>query len=516
MSNVYSDETVMVDDSGVWMPEDLVAVLQVHIGNQPVWSIDPARDAELVDHGRRRAPWPIGLRKYLDGVAEVRVAEYVGGKQHFDETVHFGSSRNAVQIVDAAGHPLAVGKWGGLGRPFGSDWAHATELVDAVAELVARMSARTGLPTFLCFGGLLGAVRTGRLIGHDHDLDVGYLSEKNHPADVVMESFRVERALEAEGLATRRVSGNALKVGVPLSDGSVAQVDIFGGCYIEDTFYMLPAVCGTIARQAFTPLTTVELEGRLVSCPANPESVLALIYGADWRTPDPTFRFEVATSVSRRLQGWFRGERDHLSFWQSQHANVPMGETTPKPSSYAESVAEQLGAGSRVVEIGCGGGADALFFASQGHEVVAHDFDGSVIRRASKWSAELDLPVQFQPLNLYQLRVVLTHAALRRHTGPTDVVYARRLIETLNEDGRVNFWRFCRLVLRGSGRLFVEFASEQPEEDRPLGPGRHRRSLSMERVMNEIEGSGGAVERAEVIDDDTGTACRLTARWRQM
>ena len=71
---------------------------------------------------------------------------------------------------------------------------------------------KAGIDAFPAYGTLLGAVREGRLIGHDSDADLGYVSEHTHPVDVVRESFRLQRALADMGyrdlpLQRRRVQG---------------------------------------------------------------------------------------------------------------------------------------------------------------------------------------------------------------------------------------------------------------------------------------------------------------------
>ena len=54
-----------------------------------------------------------------------------------------------------------------------------------------------------------GAVREGRLIGHDSDADLGYVSEHTHPVDVVRESFDLQRSLADMGYSISRYSGES-------------------------------------------------------------------------------------------------------------------------------------------------------------------------------------------------------------------------------------------------------------------------------------------------------------------
>ena len=50
---------------------------------------------------------------------------------------------------------------------------------------------------WIAFGTLLGAAREGKVIGHDSDIDLAYLSEKPTPAEMAVELYGVARALRA-------------------------------------------------------------------------------------------------------------------------------------------------------------------------------------------------------------------------------------------------------------------------------------------------------------------------------
>src|SRR3546814_2395486 len=88
---------------------------------------------------------------------------------------------------------------------------------------------RVGLHGFLAYGTLLGAVREGTFIGHDNDLDLGYVSDLSQPVDVVHESLRLQRALVRSGIRVERYSGAGLKVWVRDDSGINRGLDVFGG-----------------------------------------------------------------------------------------------------------------------------------------------------------------------------------------------------------------------------------------------------------------------------------------------
>src|ERR1700709_1912510 len=99
------------------------------------------------------------------------------------------------------------------------------------------------------------------MIDHDSDPDLAYLSAYTHPADIMRESFRMERELRKLGWKVLRMSGADLKLFLPLPDGRVVHIDIFGAFHVGDTFYQLGGRSGTLPREAPTPAPTLAPEG---------------------------------------------------------------------------------------------------------------------------------------------------------------------------------------------------------------------------------------------------------------
>ncbi len=90
---------------------------------------------------------------------------------------------------------------------------------------------RAGVEAFPAYGTLLGAHRDGALIGHDSDADLGYVSSHTHPADVIRESFAIQRRLAGMGYEVVRYSGGGIKVMVEEEDGNTRGLDVFSGFF---------------------------------------------------------------------------------------------------------------------------------------------------------------------------------------------------------------------------------------------------------------------------------------------
>lgn len=72
---------------------------------------------------------------------------------------------------------------------------------------------------------------------------------------------------------------------------------------------------------------------------------------------------------------------DQKQMWEKKHAAGKHDHLISEHSTLAETIAKKLPAGSTLLELGCGVGRDAAFFAGQGFNVIATDFAESVITK---------------------------------------------------------------------------------------------------------------------------------------
>ncbi|MGZ8743548.1 MAG: hypothetical protein ACXWXO_11565, partial [Nocardioides sp.] len=198
--------SVQVDDAGVRAHGDSEVVLDVLLDGRRIWSFHLLRDT-VGDGGARLAEWPQALRRFLNGVTQLSVVEHVDQTVVYDEEVRLGTGDERIAVVNERGLPLGIDKSLRLAQTFDTRSAeHVAPLLDSIEEVLGALK-KAGIDAFPAYGTLLGAVRGGKLIGHDSDADLGYVSEHTHPADVVRESFDLQRALADMGYAITRYSG---------------------------------------------------------------------------------------------------------------------------------------------------------------------------------------------------------------------------------------------------------------------------------------------------------------------
>ena len=141
------------------------------------------------------------------------------------------------------------------------------------------------------------------------------------------------------------------------------------------------------------------------------------------------------------------------TFNDDYHAGTPpwdIGRPQPRFVTLGQSGAVQ----GSVLDVGCGTGENALYFASLGHEVWGIDSAPLAIERAQRKAAERGLSAQF-----------LVHDALDLASlGRTfDTVIDSGLFHVFSDEQRPLFVASLAQVLRAGGRYFMQcFSDKQP------------------------------------------------------
>ena len=284
-----------------------------------IWSFWTLRDTRPGDSGQV-AEWPPALRRFLDGTTQLSVVEHVSGRVLFDEEVSLGSSTDRIAVVDSSGRPLGVDKSNRITTTFDTrDRDQTAPLLDSTEQVLSAL-LEAGVDAFPAYGTLLGAIREQDFIGHDSDVDLGYVSRHKHPLDVIRESYRLQRYLRERGYSIDRYSAAAFKVEVLEADGAVRGLDVFGGYFLNGRLYLMGEIGTPFEEEWVFPLGTCTFAGRTLPAPARPEKLLEATYGPNWKVPDPAFHFATPRTTYRRLNGWFRGTRVNRKIWDGRYS----------------------------------------------------------------------------------------------------------------------------------------------------------------------------------------------------
>lgn len=497
------------DDVGVQVRSGDDTVVDVLFDGRRIWSFWTVRD---VRDGT--APWPPMLKRFLHGTTRLSVVEHVSGEVLYDDEVHLGRGSNRIAVVDPDGRPLGIDKSNRITTTFDTrDPEQTRPLLDSTERLLAVLH-EAGVEAFPAYGTLLGAIREQDFIGHDSDVDLGYVSRHTHPLDVVRESFRLQRTLGEQGFAVDRYSAAAFKVDVVEADGGVRGLDVFGGYFLDGSLYLMGEIGTPFREEWIYPLGTCTLAGRTLPAPARPEKLLEATYGPGWRVPDPAFHFETPRTTVRRLNGWFRGIRVHRNEWERRYSRVRDQVPPLEPSPLARLVDEREEV-EHLVDVGCGRGGDALWFARQGVPTVGLDYSSSASRAVRRVAQEEGLDLRLEWMNLHETRTVLAHGARLARLDGVVTVMAHHLVDSTDDLGLRGLARLARMALAGGGRLYADFDALRPAETyTPSGRRDVIRPKDVDRVAAVLQEWGAVIVQStvEATSGDRPVA-RVVAQW---
>ena len=463
---------------GLTLPDltDDVRSVDICFGEHRVWSID-LRDRE--EAPTQALPWPPVLQPHLSGSTDVVLRRSGDGQELGRATVAFTEEPHETRIVDAEGIPLAINKWGRLGKTLEAGNVGVQErILDRTEEVVAHL-VDMGLRPFVVGGTLLGGIREGALLPHDDDADVAYLSALTNPADVAREGFEVGHRLQRLGYELVRHSATHMQLYFRSDSGAVDHyVDVFTAFFSDDGNINQPFhVRGPLREDQMLPFGTVAIAGREFPAPADPDAWLVINYDENWRTPIPGYHLGTPRSTSRRFQSWFGSYHFKRDFWNEFYDGAtPQQDPDARWASGAAWILARRDtlAAPTVLDLGAGAGSLSAGLArgsadARGPRVIATDYATAALAAARGRAADAPEAERFEVahLNLYR---TLSLDVFRRLgiDGPVDIV-ANHLLEQLGHLARANAMRLIRMALRSGGTavatVFGEHAPDVSFDD---------------------------------------------------
>lgn len=522
-----------VDDEGLAFaagPEDEHRVVDLLLDGRRIWSFRIDEATPVGDErSQRRVAWPDPMRPYLDGVGTFTLRPLDAAADAPSTTGRLGAGEGPVQLVDSHGIGLVVNsKFGRLAHALGDyDDGMIQRLLDHVDEVRAVLATHT-TDVYVMSGTLLGPYRDGRLMRHDDDADLGYLSAHSHPADVAREAFVIGRKLRAAGFEVVRNSGGHVQIHFAHEGRPDSYVDVFTGWITDDGWWHQGfAIRARLLREQLVPPTSIEVEGRPEPAPRDPEAALEANYGPGWKVPDPSYRFELPRSTTDRVWGWLGDQDMDRNPWEDHYRYDVAGDRVAPGSThsgFAADVQARLDPGCPVVELGTGRGHDALWLAEQGHPVTALDYVRWPIARAAAEAERRGTPARFRTLNLYDPRAVLAFGAeIAARPGPR-AVYAHGLLGTLWDVGRPILFRLLSMLLRSGGQAHLDVPGRSlapvPGEGPPLHRAVDLAELRAEMArfglhIDETREAADALEHMPWTAEDAVPTTRMVVSWRR-
>jgi len=188
-----------------------------------------------------------------------------------------------------------------------------------------------------------------------------------------------------------------------------------------------------------------------------------------------------------------------MAFFDSAYKGRPPWEIGRPQKEFVEMVRRGELAGS-VLDIGCGTGENALFYASEGHEVWGIDAVPRAIEKAREKAAERGLPVQFLVLDALHLT-----SLGRTFDSATDSGF----FHTLSDQDRPVYVDQLEAVLNTGGKYFMLcFSDREP-------PGYGPRRIS-EREIRESFRDGWTIHSIRPARFESNTRADGSCAWFSM
>ncbi|GAA1749419.1 class I SAM-dependent methyltransferase [Agromyces humatus] len=388
-----------------------------------------------------RVGWPTALGGHLVGSGRITLRDPRSGMALAEGRYSWPTRSGVVGLAELAAAGQVVDKWGKL-TSAPSNSLHQ-RLLEAMTLVLADLD-ELGYTAAITGGSLLGAVREGRILAHDDDIDLLVYLGEAAPPDVSIASYALERSIRARGQEVIRHSDAHLQVLFPHdAPGAAAHVDLFLGFHDKGVYNQPIAVRGPFEPTSLLPLTEIELEGIRVPSVADAEEWLALCYGKGWRVPDPTFRFQTPAVTRRRFENWFGVYDLNRHFWER---HIRLG----RSRHWRRDATQLLAAtapGDRVIDLGCGDGTLSEMLADGGRQVIAVDYARSAVEAAGSRNG-----VVAQRLNLSDRRAVLDFIADELARGGTRHFLLSNVLASLTRETRENVFLLLRALL-GAGSV---------------------------------------------------------------
>lgn len=327
------------------------------------------------------------------------------------------------------------------------DWQRT--VTSLYGELSDALEDVAGYRPFLVYGSLLGAVREGRPLGHDYDLDTAYLSDHSGVDEVLEEAAQIALALQARGLFVD-MRASCLHVSGP--DHS-QRVDLYHFFFNEDGELRLAWGAANpvpFQKEQWEGMEQIEFAGADVFVPRHAEQLVSTFYGPDWRVPNPGFEWN-AERKTRASEALFpkqlRADVNWQDYWRRKSFDTP--------TRFARFVGGLGIARQQVVDLGCGDARDVPLFVRSGARVLGLDYASEAIesargRRLASDRAEFSL-CDLQEAGALEAAVKEFKEPGARHT----LYYARQMLDSIPDEAiELLLAQLARLTVPGDHVAF--------------------------------------------------------------
>lgn len=148
-------------------------------------------------------------------------------------------------------------------------------------------------------------------------------------------------------------------------------------------------------------------------------------------------------------------------YWDHYYQHSELKKNSTPPSQFAAFVAnEYFDSKPFIIDIGCGNGRDAIFFASYGYKVLGIDGSREAINCCLSASSGIK-DLNFHAASIHDDKLLETIQSFTDGLPP--LIYARFFLHAVDETGQKSFLELSKKLCQSGGDVAVEFRTSQDE-----------------------------------------------------
>jgi hypothetical protein len=357
-----------------------------------------------------------------------------------------------------------------LSKKLDTEWQQNVMALFAAVRGFAK--ERFDYEIFLIYGSLLGAVREGGFIGHDIDLDAGFICRATDGPGAAAELREL-----AFGLIDAGYVVESFRTHLHVTDSAGTRIDVFHLYFDKADQLCLPfGIAGTttVTRADWRGVEDFDLPGGRGAVPVNKEQFVEHLYGTDWRSPKPGFHWP-HDRTGRAEEGRLPQQMHEEIYWANfyAHANHAGG------STFFDFVNGRSDTPNVVIDVGCGDGRDSFAFGAAGRSVTGLDRSHVAVAYAERHARELGLGdrVRFRSVDVSDTERLsdLVREVVDSSPDAPVLYYLRFFLHSIPEEVQDALLGVIESLARPGDMFAAEFRTDQDQARKHVHRKHYRR-----------------------------------------